>query len=160
MDEHAVHYAVTGKPAKPGAEKLDIQNKDHRELIYRMATEREPVSDLLGVYTEKLFMFWCLYFLKDNIQYIPELELLILYKRADERVTIFDIVGKTVPPFVEVYPYISDPSDKTVEFRFMVDKMRLDNYQEIILPGDNGTHLLGNFPLEQDKIIFPYTAHA
>lgn len=160
VDEYAVHSAVAGVKAQPGAIKLDTQRKDHLDLIYRCATEREPASGDLGVHNKKLFMFWCLYYLKENIYYINDLNLLVLCKRKNGLLTIFDIVGRKVPPFYEIYPYLGQINDKTVEFLFMVDKLNLGQYEEFRLREDNGTHLYGEFPLENRNFIFPYTSHA
>lgn len=159
VDEYKACISVSGGIAQPGADKLDIQRKDHFDRIYRCASDREPISDVLGVSNKKLFMFWCLYFLRDHIYYIAELDILVLYKRDNGLITIFDIVGKNVPAFSKVYSYICSESDETIEFLFMVDKLNLGSFDQVRVE-DNGTHLLGNFPLESSKFIFPFTAHA
>jgi predicted acetyltransferase len=159
VEEYKASVAVSGKVAQPGAVKLNIQNKDHLEQIYRFASDRAPVSDILGVSNRKLLMFWCLYTLKDNIYYIPELDVLILYKRDNGRLTIFDIVGTKIPAFSQIYSYICSESDETIEFLFMVDKLNLGSCRRIRIE-ENGTHILRNFPLESTQFIFPFTAHA
>lgn len=159
VDEYKASIAVSGGVAQPGAVKLDIQRKDHIELIYRIASDRDSASDVLGVSNKKLFMFWCLYSLKDHIYYVPELDVLVLYKRDNGLITIFDIVGSKVPAFSKIYPYICGEIDKTIEFLFMVDKLNLGSFDRINVE-DNGTHILGDFPLEGTRFIFPFTAHA
>ena len=59
---------------------------------------------------------------------------------------------------IQISCYISDKSDKTIEFYFMIDKLNIDNieYREI----DNGLHLLNNFPLLNQPIHLPKTAQA
>lgn len=160
VDEHKARIPVSGKIAQPCADKLDVHRQEHLERIYRCASERESVSEVLGVWNKNLFMFWCLYFLKDHIFYIADLDILVLLKRNDELLTIFDIVGKRIPTFSEIYPFIRSESDKTVEFLFMVDKLNLGKFIEVRVAEDNGTHLFGDFPLKGSKFIFPYTAHA
>lgn len=165
LDEYKARISVSGMNAKPGLVKLDVKNQDHLRQIYRFASEREPVSDILGVSSKKLFMFWCLNPLKDYIHYIAELDILILFKRVGELTTIFDIVGKSVPPFSKIYPYLcgeigeTDETDGTVEFLFMVDKLDLESFDEMKIE-DNGTHVRGDFPLEGSRFIFPFTAQA
>jgi len=159
VNEYKAHLTLTGRDARPGAIKLDVSEPDSLDLIYRLASNREPVSGILGVTNEKLFMFWCLYFLKDCIYYIADLDILVLHERKNGLLTIFDIVGKHVPRFSEVYPYICDASDSAVEFMFMTDKLDPGIVEDVLVEG-NGTHLLGNFPLENSKFIFPLTAHA
>jgi len=157
--EYKTCITVSGETSKPGAEKLDVNRKDHLDLIYRYASDRAPVSDVLGVSNKRLFMFWCLYYLTDNIYYIAELDTLILFQRKNELVTVFDIVGKKIPSFADIYPYICSESDRTIEFLFMTDKMKLGDSEKIRVEG-NDTHLLGNFPLDETQFIFPFTAHA
>jgi hypothetical protein len=159
VNEYKASISVSGKVASSGAVKLDTKIKDHIELIYRLATNREPVSDILGASNNKLFMFWCLYYLKGHIYYIPELDILVLYKRDNRLLTIFDIVGTDIPEFSIIYSFICDEYDKTVEFLFMVDKMNLGSFDRISIE-NNGTHILGDFPLECTQFIFPFTAQA
>jgi hypothetical protein len=158
-DEHKPRISISGKAARPGVVKMDMQNPDHVEQIYRLASHRAPVSDVLGVFNEKLFMYWCLYGLRDHVYYIPDLDILVLYKRDSGSLTAFDIVGPIVPPFEKIYPYISDPTDTIVDFRFMVDKLHLDDFEHVKIAG-NGTHLAGDFPLESAHFIFPHTCQA
>lgn len=159
IDEYKSRIRTTGDEAHPGAVKMDIQSKDQLDQIYRFASDRAPVSDVLGVSNRKLFMFWCLYFAADNIYHIPELDILVLYKRANGVVTILDIVGGQIPDFSEIYPYICDGSDEFIDFLFMTDKLKLDSIDTIKVE-DNGTHLLGKIPLETTKFIFPITSQA
>jgi len=158
--EQRERIGIKGQKMIPGAEKLDTQRQDHRDLIYRIASERAPVSMQLGVYTPKLFMFWCLYFLKENIYFIAERDLLVLHERKDGVLTIFDVVGKNVPPFDVIYPYIAGETDEFVEFEFMTDRMNLGRTGKFVAVETNGTHLMGDFPLETDNFLFPLTAHA
>jgi len=159
VDEYKARLAVSGRRAVPGAEKLDLKNGRHLGLISDIAANRLPVSELLGVTNRRLFMFWCFYFLKDNIYYVSDLDLLVLYERREEVVTVSDIVGKNIPAFTDIYPYIASENDRAVEFLFMPDRLKL-HHPDWVKVTENGTHLSGDFPLETGKFIFPLTAHA
>lgn len=106
---------------------------------------RKFVSDAFGVANNKLLMFWYLYSLGNYINYIPALNVLVLYKREHGLVTVFDIVGTKIPSFSKLYPYKSDENDKTVEFLFMADKLNLDN-ANLVKINDNNAFVLGDFP--------------
>ncbi len=157
--EYKARISVAGAVARPGAKKLDMQRTDHRELAYRLASHRVPVSDVLGVRNDKLLMFWCLYHLRDHIYHIPDLDALVLFKRDGGLVTVFDIVGTRLPTFADLHPYLGDPQDRAVEFLFMVDKLGLRECDQVEVDG-NGTHVCGQFPLEGTRFVFPFTAHA
>lgn len=159
VQEYKARIHLTSCENKLGAVQLDMRNAEHVKLVHRLAASRAPVSDLLGAYNDKLFMFWCLTFLRDFIYYIQELDIVVLLSREGGVLKLFDVVGSVIPTFSEMYPYICRPSDKSAEFLFMVDKMNLDNVEMIQVEG-NGTHILGSFPLEGTQYLFPYTSHA
>lgn len=151
---------INSTEKRNGIRQLSCDNKEELQFIYSMAKKRTSVSDQLGVHNPKLLMFWALYFLRDTIHYIPRLDIIICYKRDNGIVTIFDIIGTTVPPFSDIYPFIADSSDKTVQFRFLPDKLNLPSVAFEPLPDDNGTHILGNFPCINQPFIFPITSMA
>ena len=159
VTEHKTRVLVDGKLPQDGAVKLDMNNANDRALAYRLACERTPVSNLLGVFNPKLFMYWCLYWFRDGLYYIRDLDTLVLLERKEGVLSVCDIVGKTMPPFADVYPFISDPGDQAAEFLFMTDRMGLSDANLVEVTG-NGTHLMGTFPLDGEPFILPLTAHA
>jgi ribosomal protein S18 acetylase RimI-like enzyme len=159
VQEYKTRTPLSACCTVPGIIQLDMTQTAHVELVYRLVCERESISHILGVHNSKLLMFWCLTYLNDTIHYLEDLDLLILYKRDGGLLTIYDIVGAFIPRFAKIYPYISRPHDVAVDFLFMTDKMGLDAVELVEVHG-NGTHLLGNFPLESTQFIFPYTSHA
>lgn len=158
-DEYKARINVSGKSPRSGILKLNMERSDDIDTVFNLASEREPVSNILGAFNEKLFMFWCLYALRDQIYYIPDLEILALFKRDKGLLTLYDIVGRKIPTFNEIYPYISDPLDEIVEFLFMADKLRPGKFEEVVVK-ENGTHLSIGFSLKGTRFIFPYTSHA
>lgn len=159
VEEFKPRLALGGKQAIAGEIKMNWDQEDHRGRIIAMAGNRAPVSNELGVSNLRLFLFWCLYFLKDNIYYIPDLDVLVLYKREGDVLTVCDIVGEHIPAFSDIYPYISKPSDRAVEFLFMPDRLNLGPH-DWAKTRANGTHVLGELPFEHTEFIFPLTAHA
>jgi predicted N-acetyltransferase YhbS len=160
INEHKIVHPLQGINPIKGAIKLKMKKEVDRELAYRIAGEREPVSDVLGFCNKRLFMFRIVYFLNDYVYYLPKFDLLVLYKRAKGVLTLFDIVGKKMPSFGELYPYIGDVSDTKVEFLFMTDKMGLDMGESVLVELEGGAHVMGDFPFEGQQFIFPFTCHA
>lgn len=159
IDEFKTKISIQGSATRQKAVKLDMQKKADRQLAFSLASKREPVSDMLGIRNEKLFMFWCLGSLKGHIHYIPALDILVLYKREGGLITIFDIVGARMPSFDEIFPFICEPGDTSAEFLFMPDKLKLDKFDQVMVQG-NGTRIMSSFPLADKKFIFPFTSHA
>lgn len=160
VDEYQTVVFRKGVKPRPGITKLDVSDPNHFEIIREIAFAREPASDKLGVYNPKLFLFWCLYYLKDCVYLIPELDCLVLLKNDGQTQTIFDIASRYKPDFATIYPYLTDGTDRRLEFMFMTDRLNLGPHEPTLLSAGNGTHLLGNTPIDGEKLIFPYTAHA
>jgi len=160
LEESRFAYPLQPVAGKPGARKLNFSVKSDREKVYSLAVNRRAVSDTLGVLSEKLFLFHCLYFLSNYSYYIEALDLLISNKRKDDRIIVFDIVGKVIPEFSSIYPYIAETGDRYVEFMFIDDIMGMDNGERELIREDNGAHYAGNFRFDKSPVIFPFTSRA
>lgn len=187
-EERAAVLRLASPPARPGLRQLDIANDRDLDLIYQMACERTPVSNVLGVLCEKLLMFHCLNTLSDHAYHIPDLDLVIFFKTNQGRLTIFDIVGRQMPSFAEVHPFLSERPHAEVWLHFVPDKLRVEVSSWRSMPGNN-LHVFppgelafpqatssscGDFAhsgvahdrvapglqLPDQEIVFPFTAHA
>lgn len=138
--------------------KLSLSNTDDLYLIDNKVTSREFISNKIGYKSRNLLYFWLIYFLNDSIYYIDDLECLILMKQENRILTIFDIIGSNIPDFEKLLPYIADKSISQIQFRFMIDKLNIENIEHI--ETDNGLHLSESFPLQKEKLIFPQTVQA
>lgn len=165
VNEYAARISLTseisqtGVSRSPGLLRLDMERREDVDRVFRMARERMAVSDTLGVLNAKLLMFWCLYGLRDYIHYIPDLDVLVIFKRDGELVTIYDIVGTQLPTFAELFPYIGAETDEICDFRFVPDKLQVGEVAHVPVEG-NGTHVMGTFPLDRIRFMFPFTAQA
>ena len=160
VKEHRAAYAVAGTKGLGIVDRLNMENEGHRRMVHECALNREPVSSVLGVHNEKLLMYWCLYGLTDCIYRIKDLNTIVLMKRTGEKLDIFDIVSDKLPTFAELYSYIAEATDREVVFHFMTDRLALDERHIQWSEIETGAHLLGQFPLEKEKFLFPFTAHA
>ncbi len=156
--ESAAHISVAGRPPVPGARLLNVDLEDDRAILMRIASARAPVSDMLASMNPRLFMFHCLYVLRKNIYFVDELNIVILCEREAEHLKIYDIAASTMPGFDAIYPYISQASDKTVEFRFMTDKLQLADVSFAAV--QNNCFVYGAWPFGASPWIVPSTAQA
>lgn len=150
---------ITPTPVKKcaGALKLDVDNKNHVEKIYRYAKSRTPASNKFSVMNARLVMFHVLYTLRDCVLEIPALDCLVFCRRVERTLHIYDIIGKQMPRFADIYPYLADADDETVMFHFYTDKLGLSEKSRQLLTGNN-PFVKSPFPIREP--VFPYTAHA
>jgi len=144
---------------KPGIQKLDMNNKEHLQILYKYAQGRTSVSDKIGILNEKLLMFHALYLVRDLIYYIPDLEIILFYSKKGNKFIFYDIIGKELTKFSDIFPYISDNKISFIEFLFMPDKLELANFKTTEF-SDNQLYIYNSSPFNNEKIIFPFTSHA
>ncbi|MBW2646843.1 MAG: GNAT family N-acetyltransferase [Deltaproteobacteria bacterium] len=159
VKEFKVSVRAPRVEALPGSVKLDPDNPENLDLISTYAAARAPVSDHFGVLNTNLLIFHCLYGLRDNIYHIPDLDVIVLYKRQKRRLILYDVLGERVPAFSKFYPYLADGRRETVEFLFVPDKMALSRVRPRRHKGNN-VHCLGGYPFSKQKVLVPYTARA
>jgi GNAT superfamily N-acetyltransferase len=157
--ETGVSLAVVPSRPRAGLRKLDARDDRNLELIYRVACERSPVSTTLGAWNPKLLMFHCLYALRENVYSIDDLDVVVLFKTEGERLDLLDVVGRRVPSFAELHPYLARNDQREVRFHFVTDKLEITPTGRWS-PSGNNAHIRGPFVLPGPERIFPATAHA
>ena len=158
--EQKTEIVLTGFDTDSEIKKLDMAVERDRQLVYALAQERCAVSDELGIVSPKLFMFWCLYFLKEMVYYIKELDIVVLMERRANKLSVYDIVGRDIPAFDVLYGYLAKGTDQSVEFLFMPDKLGIGGYAQTLIALEEGTFVKKPFPFFSSPFQFPLTAHA
>lgn len=139
------------------AVRLDPGKASDREKIYGFAKRRVPLSDIFSVINQRLIMYHALYSLREHIYEILDLQCLVFMERKDDCLKIYDVLGERVPDWKELYPYVADKDDRTIEFHFFTDKLGLNDKGTRLLTGNN-LFVKGNFPIARP--VFPYTSRA
>lgn len=151
--------AVEPPERRPGLVKLNPDNDADLERIHSLACRRSPVSQLLGVRTEKLLMFHCLYTLRDDLYYLPELDVAVFFRTERGCLTLFDVVGEEVPAFADLHPFLAAQPHREVRFRFTPDKMNVAPDKKVTLE-DSNAHIYPPLRLPATDCLFPYVSHA
>ena len=153
IKEYLQIVEVEPKAFTAGAKKLDPSNKTELDTIYQYAMKRDFVSDRFSVASPKLSMFHAIYPMRDNIYEIADLECLVFCKRRNNCLSVFDIIGSRIPAWSELYPYLAEPKDKTIELHFYTDKLKLKNSGLKPLLHNN-PYVLDKFPTQEPVFSF------
>ncbi|MBL7009287.1 MAG: GNAT family N-acetyltransferase [Planctomycetes bacterium] len=159
VQEQFARFRAPAVRPRPARQPVDPADPGQLARLRRMAERRAPVSRDLGVLNVELLLFHALYPLRELLSFVPELEVYVAFARDETGLRLFDVIGEHVPAFEEIWPFLSEGRAETVDFQFMPDRMDLDGLEWLPLEG-NGTHLMGEFPLESGPFVFPFTAHA
>jgi len=159
LEEHFPYVEVEPRALKPGMRVLDLDVPADRSRVERLAALRTPVSETLGVSSPGLFMFHALYQFPDRLHDIPELDVVVALRREGTQLTVYDVVGSSVPRFDELYPYLASPETTEIGFYFVPDRLAIEDPSWRPLP-ENHLFDRGEFPLRAERFVFPFTAHA
>jgi len=157
--ESGATLATVCPEPRSGLRRLDPEDDRDIERLYRLACERTPVSNVLGVLHPKLLMFHFLYTLRDHAFEIPDLDVAVFFKVDDGCLTLYDVVGRDIPPFSELHPYLAGHAHHEVRFHFVPDRMEIEPTGQWS-PEGNNTHVLPPFRLPGPDGIVPHVAHA
>jgi len=157
VDEYVEFVEARSVSRSSGAIKLNPGRKSEIKRIYKYARRRTSISDRFSVLNAKLLVFHALHSLRDHVYEIPDLDCLVFFKREGGCLKILDIVGERVPRLKELYPYIADETDRSIEFHFYADKLGLDEIGTRPLYGNN-LFVKDSFPIR--KPVFPFTSRA
>jgi GNAT superfamily N-acetyltransferase len=101
--------------------KLDGNRREDIDFIYDLAKRRVPVSrKFSGNDTAELLMFYCTYVFPNNIYYWPEEEMVLLMKRDDEILHVFDVVSLKEIDMEVLAARLAPAEVKEVHFHFTV----------------------------------------
>ena len=150
-------------PLPPGAAdsrlvKLDIEDAAARDMVYRLARARAPVSSAFSTMNPKLVMYHLLYRLRDCAWRIPSLDMVVLMKPGGTRTVVYDVLAREMPRFEELAPFLGANGAREVEFRFAPDRLDPPAGGMRELPGQN-VHVMGRFELGPTPIL-PFTSQA
>ncbi|MBC8376471.1 MAG: GNAT family N-acetyltransferase [FCB group bacterium] len=144
-------------PNRPGMIQLDPSNQENLDNIYRYAQNRTPISHKFSVFSSQLLMFHALYTMRNKMYEIPDLACLVFFDREGDVVNVYDILGRTIPSFEKIYPYLSAETDRRINFHFHTDKLETKGIQTEIITGNN-TFVKESFPVSTPA--FPFTSRA
>lgn len=157
--QRAAVIRVDAPLARPGARCLDLDRAADLDLLVSLARERTPVSRVLGVHSTNLLMFHVLYAFRDRVWYLPDLDVVVLFGVADGRLTLVDVIGREMPTFADLHPYLPAESHREVRFGFAPDRLDV-HVDETVALEDDHTHVWPGLTLPRGEPMFPHTAHA
>lgn len=99
--------------------KLDISNINQRNFVYQFVLKRLPNSKTFSTLNaEGIFMFYCLNVFPNSIYYLEKEDVIIVFKKDQEQLHIFDIVSKKEVEIENILHKIADSSIQKVIFHY------------------------------------------
>jgi len=99
--------------------KLDIKDLRDRKFIYEFVSTRSPVSSVFSTLnTEGIFMFYCLNVFPQNIYYLTDEDVIVVFQQEQQTLHLYDIVSKKEIEIEPILKKISDFSTEKIIFHY------------------------------------------
>jgi len=139
--------------------KLNKENEEDHNIILRLAENRQPVSQKLGIYNDIWpLLVYCLYEYSNNLYYLEDEDIILIAAREENRLHIYDILS--LEPFIldNIIEKIVLESDKIIEIHF-VPKLMKYNVIKGYKQRENDTLFVKSKEDLPKEILFPMTSH-
>lgn len=93
QQEYQASKMVT--PMKAEIRKLDMNSRNDRKLLHDKYNLSNPFSDLKMVNNNGLIMFYCSQFMKENVYYIHQYDLVVVTEYDADNLICYDVFGNT-----------------------------------------------------------------
>lgn len=113
-----MNFAVNRKPSR-NLRKLDITNNKDINFIYEFVSTRIPVSDTFSTLnSEGVFMFYCLNVFPQNIYYLADEDVIVVFMQEEKTLHLYDIVSKKEIDIEPILTKISDLFTEKIIFHY------------------------------------------
>jgi GNAT superfamily N-acetyltransferase len=161
VDEYQFELDVKEiKPKENNLAKLDMSKDEDLKHIYDAGKNRIAVSDRFGVVDAAgLLIFHCMYLHREDVYYSKEEDAIVIYKKKDNEIHLYDIVSKYEVDIKKLLGMIVDDDVEKIIFHFTPDKYDLP-FETIPVAKDERIFVKQNIFNMDTKFIHPHSCEA
>lgn len=142
--------------------KLDINKDEHITILKKLQEDRFPVSQRLGIIKDKnLLDLYCNCEYGEDLYYITEEDVIVIFRREEDIVKIYDILSKDKFNLDNIISKVIIKNDKKIQFSFIPESSNYKIEFELEDKSDSALFIkVGEEKLKlEDGILFPETSH-
>lgn len=158
VTEHVFKARLNCAAGRDGFRALDNQDHSDVELLHRLLENREPVSQIAGVASEKVI--FCFNEAGHLLRYAEDLDIIALFELHGATLELFDIVWTKARPLTALIERIVEPVED-VEIYFSPDRLDVETIavpHVLDMGGDSILMARGPFAIEGKKFMIPRSA--
>ncbi|MFX3650622.1 MAG: GNAT family N-acetyltransferase [Paenibacillus sp.] len=124
VEEHlfSINYTAKKSPEPANIRKLNVTNAEDLRLIQKLASERLPVSQHFATHhAQGIFMFYCLNVFSDDIYYLENENVIVIYQKENNHIELFDVVSLNEMNMNDILDEIADDDTEKITFHFTPD---------------------------------------
>ena len=148
------------QPSKHKVRKLDLNAAFDREFLRKLAKDRAPVSNRLGVVDHAwLLLFHAATAYRRDVLFIDSLNVAVIYRRDQTRLRLVDVIGPQIPTLEKLFPFLGSPDIETIEFGFTPDRLDIECLK-VKASEASLLFVLGPLEMQGQVFCFPLTSQA
>lgn len=139
--------------------KLNMSDSGNREFLYRKVNSSKLHGQISMIGNAELILFYCIDFMKDNVYYIEEYDLLVIAGYQQDTLEIYDVFCKDELSLDNIVACMLRKETNKVKLYFTPKEV--DSYTITPLKEEDTLFILGKdtMLLEKKQVMFPYLSH-
>lgn len=141
--------------------KMIIENDSDREIIYNMACNTIPLSKVSMKNNTSLIMFYCTYFMKDNIYYLEDYDTVIICEFNEDILYLQEVLSRKEVKLDNIINAIMNEKTKKVVLGFTPKD--ISSYEKTLVDEEDTTLFIKigkDNPFKTGDLMFPVLSHA
>lgn len=120
--QHTIGLTNVKSNGKSRIQKLDGNRKEDLHFIYKFASNRIPVSSNFATrHTQELLMYYCINIFPNNIYYLEDEDVIIIYEIQNDDIHLYDLISKEKIRFEKIIDYLATNNAQKVVFHYTPD---------------------------------------
>jgi len=160
-DEYQYSINKTKEDKTEKIRKMSIDNDSDREIIYNMACNAIPLSKVSMKDNTSLIMFYCTYFMKDNIYYLEDYDTVAICEFNEDILYLQEILSRKEVKLDDIINAMMDEKTKKVVLGFT--PRDISPYKKTLVNEEDTTLFIKigkDNPFKAGELMFPVLSHA
>lgn len=141
--------------------KMNMENHKDREFVYNMVCNAIPLSKMSMINNSSLIMFYCTYFMKNNIYYVEDYDAVVICDLNEEILYVQDAFTTKEVKLDKIINGMMNEKTKKVVLGFTPND--ISPYEKTLVREEDTTLFIKtgkDNPFKKEVLMFPVLSHA
>lgn len=160
-DEYQYSINKTKENKSEKIRKMSMDNDSDREVIYNMACNTIPLSKASMKNNTSLIMFYCTYFMKDNIYYLENYDTVVICEFDEDILYLQEVLSRKEVKLDNIINAMMNEKTKKVVLGFTPKD--ISSYEKTLVNEEDTTLFIKigkDNPFKTGDLMFPVLSHA
>lgn len=160
-DEYQHSVSKTKENKQDKIRKMNMDNDKDREIVYNMTCNTLSFSKVSMRNNAPLIMFYCTYFMRDNIYYLEDYDAVVIYEFNEDVLYLQDVFSRKEVKLDSIINAVITEKSKKVVLGFTPKDS--SSYEKSLVNEEDTTlfiKIVKDNPFKMGDLMFPVLSHA